>query len=195
MLDYSLNWTARYSAIQEWQRSQWCSSPTQRWPIRSQGLLASSVPRSIDLPALMPNSPLKNLCTKQKSFRTDVLKKHDVFYSSEILEVTWYEPLYNTSKFLIIKGFQTIVFIFIVISITFQPICPPAFFRCLSNSATFAELRTTSLWIVQQDTWRNGYRRWFPKLLRRQSSGGCRFNPDCRWVTIQEYLTLVPSYG
>ena len=26
-----------------------------------------------------------------------VLKKHDVFYSSEILEVTWYEPLYNIS--------------------------------------------------------------------------------------------------
>ena len=44
------------------------------------------------------------------------------------------------------------------------------------------------------DTWRNSYRHWFPKLLRRQSSGGCRFNPDCRRVTIQEYLTLVPSY-
>ena len=24
---------------------------------------------------------------------------------------------------------------------------------------------------------------------------GCRFNPDCRRVTIQKYLTLVPSYG
>ena len=35
----------------------------------------------------------------------------------------------------------------------------------------------------------------FPKPLRRQSSGGCRFNPDCRRVTIQEYLTLVPGYG
>ena len=40
--------------------------------------------------------------------------------------------------------FRTIVFIFIVISTTFQPICPPAFFRCLSNSGTFTELRTTS---------------------------------------------------
>ena len=39
---------------------------------------------------------------------------------------------------------------------------------------------------------RNGYRHWFPKLLRRQSSGGCRFNPDCRRVTIQEYLIFVP---
>ena len=44
----------------------------------------------------------------------------------------------------IIKGFQTIVFIFIVISTTFQPVCPPAFFRCLSNSGTYMELGTTS---------------------------------------------------
>ena len=45
---------------------------------------------------------------------------------------------------LIIKGFRTIVFIFIVISTTFRPICPPAFFRCLSNLGTYIELRTTS---------------------------------------------------
>ena len=44
----------------------------------------------------------------------------------------------------IIKGFQTIVFIFIVISTTFRPICPPAFFRCLLNLGTVTELRTTS---------------------------------------------------
>ena len=44
----------------------------------------------------------------------------------------------------IIKGFRTIVFIFIVISTMFQPICSPAFFRCLSNSGTFMELWTTS---------------------------------------------------
>ena len=44
----------------------------------------------------------------------------------------------------IIKGFQTIVFIFIVISTTFRSICPPAFFRCLSNLGTFTELQTTS---------------------------------------------------
>ena len=42
------------------------------------------------------------------------------------------------------KGFQTIVFIFIVISTTFRSRCPPAFFRCLSNSGTFTELQTTS---------------------------------------------------
>ena len=46
----------------------------------------------------------------------------------------------------VIKGFRTIVFIFIVIviSTTFRLICPPAFYRCLSNSGTFTELRTTS---------------------------------------------------
>ena len=37
----------------------------------------------------------------------------------------------------IIKIFQTIVFVFIVISTTFRSICPPAFFRCLSNLGTF----------------------------------------------------------
>ena len=57
----------------------------------------------------------------------------------------------SLSKFLrqsllifIIKDFRTIVFIFIVISTTFQPICHPVFFRCLSNSGTFTEPRTTS---------------------------------------------------
>ena len=39
----------------------------------------------------------------------------------------------------IIKDFRIIVFIFIVISTTFRPICPPAFFRCLLNSGTFTE--------------------------------------------------------
>ena len=46
--------------------------------------------------------------------------------------------------YIIIKGFRTIFFIFIVISTSFRSICPPAFFRCLSNSGTFTELRTDS---------------------------------------------------
>ena len=50
----------------------------------------------------------------------------------------------NKPELFIIMGFRTIVFIFIVISTTFQPICPLAFFRCLSNSGTFTELWTTS---------------------------------------------------
>ena len=44
----------------------------------------------------------------------------------------------------IIKDFRIIAFIFIDISTTFRPICPPAFFRSLSNSGTYTELRTTS---------------------------------------------------
>ena len=47
-------------------------------------------------------------------------------------------------SFLSLRVFGLFVFIFIVISTTFRPICPPAFFRCLSNSGTFTELRTTS---------------------------------------------------
>ena len=35
--DYSLNWTARSSAIQGRQRYQWCNSPTWRWPSQSRG--------------------------------------------------------------------------------------------------------------------------------------------------------------
>ena len=42
----------------------------------------------------------------------------------------------------IIKGFRTSVFI--IISITFRPICPPAFFRYLSNLGTYTELQTVS---------------------------------------------------
>ena len=45
----------------------------------------------------------------------------------------------------IIKSFQSVVFIFIVIFTTFRPIRPPAFFMCLSNSGTYKELWTTSL--------------------------------------------------
>ena len=62
----------------------------------------------------------------------------------------------NIEEIFILKGFRTIVFIFIVISTTFRPICPPAFFRCLSNSRTFTELRTTSFiettWVASSDS-------------------------------------------
>ena len=47
-------------------------------------------------------------------------------------------------SFFIIKGFRTIVFIYIVISTTFGPIGRPVFFRYLSNLGTFTELRITS---------------------------------------------------
>ena len=74
--------------------------------------------------------------------------------------------LYLLSKFrrrglviFIIKGFLTIVFIFIVISKMFRPICPPAFFRFLSNSGIFTEHRTTSFikskWVASSDSIRH----------------------------------------
>ena len=52
--------------------------------------------------------------------------------------------LANMQNLFILKGFRTIVFIFFVISTTFQPIYPPAFFRCLSNTGTYTGLQTTS---------------------------------------------------
>ena len=54
------------------------------------------------------------------------------------------DKIHKRAILYIIKGFRTIVFIFIVISTTFRPRCPPAFFRCLSNSGTCTELQTTS---------------------------------------------------
>ena len=66
------------------------------------------------------------------------------------------------------------------------------------SSRVFGQLSSSLLLFPQrfdkQDTYRNGYRCWCLKLLRRQSSGACRFNPDCRRVTTLEYLTLVPGY-
>ena len=47
----------------------------------------------------------------------------------------------------IIKCFRTIVFIFIAISTTFRPICPPAFFRCLSNLGTCRTSNYVLYWI------------------------------------------------
>ena len=65
--DYNLNWTARFTAIQEWQRCQWCSSSNRREGDQAAavGLSASSQPRNFDRRARMPDSPLKSLSTKQ----------------------------------------------------------------------------------------------------------------------------------
>ena len=84
-------------------------------------------------------------------------KKHKVFKG------WFYKENYLLSKFLrrsllifIIKVFRAIVFIFIVLSKMFRPICPPAFFRYLSNSGIFTELRTTSFiettWVTCSDS-------------------------------------------
>ena len=51
--------------------------------------------------------------------------------SSGLLQVFVSKFLRRSLLIFIIKVFRTNVFIFIVISTTFRPICPPAFFRCL----------------------------------------------------------------
>ena len=68
---------------------------------------------------------------------TDILNFETIF-STEV----WHFSRSFLLFYFTIKGFRTIVFIF-VISITFWPICPPTFFRCLSNSGTYTELRIT----------------------------------------------------
>ena len=60
-----------------------------------------------------------------------------------VLGLNLQKKIWKKSIF-IIKGFRTIVFIFIVISTTFRSIYPPAFFWYLSNSGTYMEHRTTS---------------------------------------------------
>ena len=73
--------------------------------------------------------------------------KQIMLENSKKVRYTWTRRLefksWTRFSIFIIKGFRAIVFIFIVISTTFRSICPPAF-RCLSNSGTFTELRTTS---------------------------------------------------
>ena len=81
-----------------------------------------------------------------ESFYTWISKCKRTLYTTEILRkcISVEELHYDIIVIFIIKCFRTIAFIFIVISTTFRPICPPAFFRCLSNSGTFTEHRTTS---------------------------------------------------
>ena len=64
------------------------------------------------------------------------------------------------------------------------------FFGLLSSSLLLFPQRFGRY--VQQDTWRNGYRRWFPELLRRPSSEGCRSNPHFRRVIYRNTLHLYP---
>ena len=69
----------------------------------------------------------------------------DFWRNSIYIYIYIYPNMYLCFYICCIKGFRTIVFIFIVISTAFRSICPPAFFRWLSNSGTFTELRTTSI--------------------------------------------------
>ena len=69
---------------------------------------------------------------------------YPVVYLLQYVSVYLSECLRRGWTIFIIKGFRTIVFIFIVIFLMFQSICHPAVFRCLSNSEAYAELRITS---------------------------------------------------
>ena len=82
-----------------------------------------------------------NLGKKKKSHRTRLGKNT---YYSDVCTILRIVLVESFVYFFIIKGFRTIVFIVIVISPTFRPMCPPDFFRCLSNSGTFTKLWTTS---------------------------------------------------
>ena len=64
---------------------------------------------------------------------------------------------------------------------------------CNDWQTRLVKLHEWVVWISETNLEeRYGYRRWFSKLLR---DNHCRFNPDSRRVTIQEFLTFVPSYG
>ena len=99
----------------------------------------------------------RELCRARESYRsfTPFLSMSKFSHSNFVLSflcscvtavsrvrALWYASVeYNSD---IIKGFRTIVFIFIVISTTLRLICPSAFFRSLSNSGAIAEFWTTS---------------------------------------------------
>ena len=56
----------------------------------------------------------------------------------------------------IVKDFRTIVFIFIVISTTFRPICPPAFSMCLLSKF----LRRSLLIFIVKGFWTIVFQNW-----------------------------------
>ena len=78
----------------------------------------------------------------------DISKLCNVNYISSMAfnsySLQWSQFFRWSMMIFILKGFRTIVFIFIIVSTTFRPICPPAFFRSLSNSGNCTEHRTTS---------------------------------------------------
>ena len=65
MPDYSLNWTARSTAIQGWQSVNEAARLPESNPVEAGRLSASSLPLNIDHPARMPDSSLKILSAKQ----------------------------------------------------------------------------------------------------------------------------------
>ena len=97
----------------------------------------------------------------------------------------------NISDFFIIKGFRTIFFIFIVIFTMFRPICPPAFFRCLSNSGTFTKLQTTafieSTGVACSDSIKDVVRSYLkvPEFDKHLKKAGGNINQNVVQITIR----------
>ena len=71
-----------------------------------------------------------------------ISRGRSIYLAFPFHSVVWLKRQKQFLHIFIVKGFRTIVFIFIVISTTFRPICPLAFFRCLSNSGTYTEHAT-----------------------------------------------------
>ena len=92
--------------------------------------------KGIDIKSIWEPLSKTSIC-ENNVIQVILLKRKDLWIFSCLN--FWAEAL----MIFIIKGFPTIVFIFIVISM-FQQICSPAFFRCLSNLETNTELWTKS---------------------------------------------------
>ena len=111
--------------------------------------------------------------------------------SSGLLQVFVVKTFRRSLVIFIIKGFRTIVFIFIVISTTFRPICPLAFFKCLSKWGTFTELCTTSFIEASKETiiWRLQVQSW----LEVSNNTGVLNTCTRLWLTESEQAIPVDS--
>ena len=65
---YSLNWTARSSAIHGWQSCQWCSSSTRKRPSRNRG--------PFDLKSVMEQSTVRHGCQTARWIVSEKSKTH-----------------------------------------------------------------------------------------------------------------------
>ena len=88
----------------------------------------------------------------------------------------------------IVQGFRTIVFILIVLFTTFRPICPPPFFRCLSNLQHRAKAISSDTDAYQEDMsslrhnlHRNNNQEWITSAPRNLDR---RIEDDTRKLTI-----------
>ena len=134
----------RWRSLTPLQRCSWCilqSQPTgpsleESYPFAKMQLMYSTVPADRTLVGGV--LPLCSWCILQLQVTVLFVLTNMYLKCLHIsAKVNKFHSFYMLSKFLrrsllifIIKVFWTIVFIIIVISTTFRPICPPAFFRC-----------------------------------------------------------------